>query len=121
MKNALLLLLIFGLTACNNVNKEELKEEIINELKSYNAQPIVEKGDGGNFYAEPVYLGSSGTYINEIYIQHSTINCPAIKNGAQRNCYKIDPYHNTFCSLCMTDGLISMWNSHFFPDGYKKK
>lgn len=41
MKNALLLLLIFGLTACNNVNKEELKEEIINELKSYNAQPIV--------------------------------------------------------------------------------
>lgn len=121
MKKALLLVAILGLAACNNVNKEELKKEIINELKSSNAQPSVRKGNGSDFYAEPVYLGSSGDYINEIYIQHSTINCPAIKNGAQRNCYKIDPYHNTFCSLCMNDELISMWNNNFFPNGYKKK
>ena len=120
MKKALLLLAIFGLAACNNVNKEELKKEIINELKSSNNQSTIKKGDGSNFYAEPVYLGSSGTYINDINIQHSTINCPAIKNGAHRNCYKLDPYHNIFCSLCMTDELISMWNSRFFPNGYKK-
>ena len=121
MKKVLLLLAICTLAACNNVNKEELKKEIINELKSSNTQPSLKKGDGSNFYAEPTYLGSSGTYINEKSIQHSTINCPAIKNGTQRNCYKLDPYHNTFCSLCMSDELITMWNDRFFPNGYKKK
>jgi hypothetical protein len=121
MKKVFLLFPILGLTACNNVNKEELKKEIISEIKSSNVQPSVVKGSGANFYAEPVFLGSSGTYINEVYIQHSTINCPAIHNGAQRNCYKIDGYHNTFCSVCMTDDLITEWNRHFFPNGYKKE
>lgn len=122
MRKVLLLMFSFiAFVSCNNVNKEELKKEIISELKSANIQPSVKKGDGSNFYAEPIYLGSSGTYINEISIQHSTINCPAIKNGTQRNCYKIDPYNNTFCSLCMSDELITMWNDRFFPNGYKKK
>lgn len=119
-KVLLLMFAVISFVSCNNVNKEELKKEIINELKSANTQPSVKKGDGSNFYAEPVFVGSSGTYINEVNIQHSTINCPAIRNGAQRNCYKLDPYHNTFCSLCMNDDLITKWNQRFFPNGYKK-
>lgn len=43
MKKILLLLAICTLAACNNVNKEELKKEIINELKSSNTQPSVKK------------------------------------------------------------------------------
>ena len=113
MKKVFLLMTICTLVACNNMNKEE--------QESSNNHPTVKKGDGSNFYAEPVYLGSNGTFIDEIYIQHSTINCPAIRNGAQRNCYKLDPYYNTFCSLCMNDELISIWNTNNFPNGYKKK
>lgn len=121
MKKVLLLLAICTLAACNNVNKEELKKEIISELKSANIQPSVKKGDGSNFYAEPMALASTSSYINDYYIQHSTINCPAIRNGVQRNVYKINGYYNTFCSLCMSDELITMWNDCFFPNGYKKK
>lgn len=108
-------------TACDNINKEELKEEIVAELKSASTHLSVVKGSGANFYAEPAFLGSSGTYINEVYIQHSNLNCPVIHNGVQRNCYKIDPYHNTFCSACMSDDLITEWNNRFFPNGYKKQ
>ena len=120
MKNIFLLIVIGTFCACNNINKEELKKEIISELKA-NTQQTLKKGDGSHFYSEPVYLGSSGTFIHEVDIQHSTINCPAIRNGVQRNCYKLNPYDNTFCSVCMTDELITMWNNRFFPDGYKKK
>ena len=121
MRKIVLLFALISLIGCNNVNKEELKKEIITELKTKNSLPSVTKGEGSNFYAEPVFLGSSGTYINEVYVQHSTINCPAIKNGAQRNCYKLDPYHNTFCNVCMNDHLITEWNSRNFPNGYKKE
>lgn len=120
MNKILFLFAIYCVTACNNINKEELKKEIITELKSANNKPSVVKGSGDNFYAEPAFLGSSGTYINEVYIQHSNLNCPKISNGVQRNCYKIDGYHNTFCSVCMSDELITEWNNRFFPNGYKK-
>ena len=120
-KIALFFLFICSITACYNKSKEELKKEIISELQSTNNQPFVVKGTGNNYYAEPVYLGSTGTFVNEVYIQHSTINCPAIHNGAQRNCYKLDPYHNTFCSVCMSDALITEWNNRFFPNGYTKQ
>ena len=110
---------IYFFTACINVNKEELKKEIISDLKS-NVQPSVVKGDGVNFYAEPIYLGGTSSFVNENYIQHSTINCPTIHNGVQRNCYKLDAYSNTFCSICMSDVLITKWNDRFFPNGYKK-
>ena len=120
MRKVLLLLFSFiAFASCNNVNKEELKKEIISELKSANIQPSVKKGDGSNFYAEPMALASTSSYVNDYYIQHSTINCPAIRNGVQRNVYKINGYNNTFCSLCMSDELITMWNVHFFPNGYK--
>ena len=119
MKKLFLIFICCCLAACSNINKEELKKEIIAELQS-NEQQTVVKGDGSNFYAEPVYLGSSSEYINEIYIQHSTINCPAIHNGGQRNCYKLNAYYNTFCSVCMSDVLISKWNDRFFPRGYKQ-
>lgn len=121
MKKILLLFAICCFAACDNINKEELKEEIVAELKSASTHLSVVKGSGANFYAEPAFLGSSGTYINEVYIQHSNLNCPVIHNGVQRNCYKIDPYHNTFCSACMSDNLITEWNNRFFPDGYKKQ
>ena len=110
MKKILLLFAICCFAACDNINKEELKEEIVAELKSASTHLSVVKGSGANFYAEPAFLGSSGTYINEVYIQHSNLNCPVIHNGVQRNCYKIDPYHNTFCSACMSDDLITEWN-----------
>ena len=119
MKKVLWLFVICGLSACCNVHDDKLKKEIISELQS-NECPTVVRGDGNNFYAEPVYLGSSSGYINEIYIQHSTINCPAIHNGAQRNCYKLNGYSNTFCSVCMSDELITKWNSRFFPNGYNQ-
>lgn len=118
MRKVLLLMFSFiAFASCNNVNKEELKKEIISELKSANIQPSVKKGDGSNFYAEPLFLG--GSNVNDYCLQHSTINCPAIRNGVQRNVYKLNGYNNTFCSLCMSDELITMWNVHFFPNGYK--
>lgn len=116
MKKAILLLAICTLAACNNVNKEELKKEIINELKSSNTQPSVKKGDGSNFYAEPLFLG--GSNVNDYCLQHSTINCPAIRNGVQRNVYKLNGYNNTFCSVCMSDDLITNFNNRYFPNGY---
>ena len=117
MKKVLSLLTICLLVACNNVNKEELKKEIISELNSSNIQPFVIKGNGENYYAEPMALASTSSY----YIQHSTIRCPAIKNGVQRNVYKINGYNNTFCSICMNDFLITKFNESFFPNGYKKE
>lgn len=120
MNKILFLFAFYCFTSCNNVNKEELKKEIIAELKSANNKPSVVKGSGDNFYAEPAFLGSSGTYINEVYIQHSNLNCPKISNGVQRNCCRTDGYHNTFCSVCMSDELITEWNNRFFPNGYKK-
>jgi hypothetical protein len=105
------------ISACNLVDqqrlKAEIKEEIIKEIE--NNKEVV-KGVGFNFYNEPISVGGD-TY----YKHHSTLDCPEIKNGVQRDCYKIDAYHNIFCSRCMDDELISKWNNWAFPDGYKKK
>lgn len=120
MNKSFLLFTLCCLTACNNVNKEELKKEIITELKSANNRPSVVKGSGDNFYAEPAVLGGSNPYANEIFIQHSTLKCPMIRNGVQRNVYNKNGYNNTFCSVCMSDELITKWNDRFFPNGYNK-
>ena len=68
-------------------------------------------------YAEPLFLG--GSNVNDYCLQHSTINCPAIRNGVQRNVYKLNGYNNTFCSVCMSDDLITNFNNRYFPNGYK--
>ena len=115
MKQYLLLLSCISLLSCSNNNsdlKKEIKDEIISELRQKNMSVI--KGDGSNFYAEPISIGG-----NEHYIHHSTLNCPAINVGVQRNCYKINGYNNIFCHYCMDDQLINQFNSHFFPKGYK--
>jgi hypothetical protein len=75
---------------------------------------VAEVGDGSNFYCEPISIGG-----DEYYIHHSTMGCPRIKNGVQRNCYKLDGYNNIFCPGCMSDWLISAWKDRFFPNGYK--
>lgn len=92
--------------------KKEIKEEILSELHQYNNYAL--KGDGSNFYAEPISIGG-----DEHYIQHSTLKCFAIKVGVQRNCYTLNGYNNIFCHYCMDDKLISQFNNHFFPKGYK--
>ena len=104
------------LTACTNINKDELKQEIKEDLRKEISEtyPKVVKGDGSYFYNEPISIGG-----NEFYIHHSTMQCPAIKNGVQRGCYKINCYYNTFCSHCMDNDLINRFNTAYFPNGYK--
>lgn len=92
--------------------KKELKEEILSEL--HHKSKYVTKGNGSNFYAEPISIGGS-----DYYIHHSTLNCPAINVGVQRNCYKIYGYSNTFCHYCMDDQMITQFNNRYFPNGYK--
>lgn len=105
------------LTSCTNINKDELKQEIKEDLKKEMAEtyPKVVKGDGSYFYNESVSIGG-----DEFFIHHSTMQCPAIKNGVQRGCYKLNGYNNTFCSHCMDDALINRFNAAYFPNGYKK-
>ena len=72
----------------------------------------VKKGDGSRFYAE--YAGAGKLTF---CIQHSTMHCPAIKNGT-RNCknfdwYYFDDWQNTFCSKCMDEELIEKWYELF--------
>lgn len=112
----LFLLLMILISSCTNPDKSELKKEIKDEIISELRQKsmYVSKGDGTNFYAEPVSIGGY-----EHYIHHSTLNCPAINAGVQRNCYKINAYNNIFCHSCMDDQLITTFNSRFFPKGYK--
>ena len=118
MKIIPVILIICSFAACDRFGREEfkkeLKKEIIAELDSSNTKPQF-KGDGSNFYPE-----LKGTGANEIYIQHSTLKCPAIRNGVQKNCYKLNAYNNTFCTVCMDDSLIEAWNNRFFPNGYKR-
>lgn len=96
----------------NSDMKKEIKDEILSEISQKNM--YVPKGDGSNFYAEPISIGGI-----EHYIHHSTLNCYAINVGVQRNCYKLNGYSNTFCHHCMDDKLIDKFNRHFFPNGYK--
>lgn len=112
------LILMFScciITACNSYTekiKEEIKEEIINELKS---SEEVQKGYGNYFYNEQVSIGGEGYYIH-----HSTLECPAIKGGVKRNfTYTNSEDRNLFCSKCMDDALIEHFNKSFFSE--KKK
>lgn len=103
------------ISACNIVDQQrlKLKEEIIQELEK--ARDVT-KGNGDHFYNEPISIG--GTAYTK---HHSTLDCPDIIDGVQRDCYKTVAYNNLFCPRCMDDELISKWNKWFFPDGYEKK
>lgn len=102
------------LAACTNINKDELKQEIKEDLKKEMAEtyPKVVKGDGSWFYNEQVCIGSDGGY----YVHHSTLKCPAIKNGVQRGfTYSSRQDRNLFCPKCMDDDLINTFNRYYFP------
>lgn len=104
---------LFLFAACTN--KEELKREIKEELKQEMIEsiPKIKKGDGSWFYNEQVCIGSDGGY----YIHHSTLNCPAIKNGVQRGfTYTSRQDRNLFCSKCMDDKLINIFNNFYFSN-----
>lgn len=94
--------------ACTNQEKlkNELKEEIKKELQvEPKKKPYITKGDGSHFYSEPISIGGESYNIH-----HSTLACPYIQNGVQRDCFKIDYYHNIFCSVCMDNNLIDTFN-----------
>ncbi len=112
------LLSLFLLLSC--VNKETLKEEIIKEVKEELLQAnednaTIKKGEGSFFYNEVVSIGDK-----EYYVHHSTLECPAINNGVQLNCYKKYGYNNLFCSKCMDFFLILKFENEYFPNGYNK-
>lgn len=65
----------------NSDLKRKIKDEILSELRQKST--LVSKGDGSNFYAEPISIGG-----DEHYIHHSTLNCPAINVDVQINRYK---------------------------------
>jgi hypothetical protein len=66
----------------------------------------VKKGYGSKFYGEPVSMGEF-----RIFLQHSTMHCPAIKNGTNSSCYHSNiETRNTFCSKCMDEELIEKWH-----------
>lgn len=93
--------------SCSNlIDKEKMKQEIITELQK---KPVVVKGDGDVYYAEPVVIGT-----DEYYIHHSTLKCPNIKLGAvNRNVYYTNQYHNLYCTTCMDDKLIMHFKESF--------
>lgn len=105
--------LAFGLlTACTNINKEELKKEIKENLKNEmdDTIPKVVKGDGSVFYNEPHTI-----YDRVYYTHHSTLKCPFIKGGVQRGYTYNNFFQNLYCPVCMDDNLISL-----FERMYKK-
>ena len=71
-------------------------------------------------YFESIKTFISSNKKNDYCLQHSTINYPAIRNGVQRNVYKLNGYNNTFCSVCMSDDLIIHFNNSYFPNGCNK-
>lgn len=113
MKNLILLVVLVILSSCTN--KEQLKKEIKEELKKEISETPskVKKGDGSCFYNEQVSIGSEGGF----YVHHSTLNCPAIKNGVQRNfTYTTRQDKNLFCTKCMDDELITLFTKIYFPN-----
>ena len=98
MKKILAVLLIglacLSFASCNN-DKESSEE--------------IKKGDGSCFYGEIIPFGNSEFII---LIQHSTMNCPAIKNGTRKGrAFRQGEYDklNTFCSKCMDNELVEKW------------
>ena len=113
MKIVIFFAVLIALSSCTN--KEQLKKEIKEELKRELSETPskVKKGDGSFFYNEQVSIGSEGGF----YIHHSTLDCPAIKNGAQRNfTYTTRQDKNLFCPKCMDDELISLFTRVYFPN-----
>lgn len=93
------------LLSCNNIDTTQLKEEIVAELKEEIIRELegVEKpkakGTGYYFYNEQVSIGGEGYYTH-----HSTIDCPAIKGGVQRDFYySAKETKNLFCPQCIDD------------------
>ena len=105
------------LFSCNNIDSTKLKEEIIAEVKQEIINELKEvekpkaKGTGFYFYNEQVSIGGEGYYTH-----HSTLDCPAIKGGVQRDFYySAKETKNLFCPQCMDDQLITLFSQRFFP------
>lgn len=108
---ALFVFCLLSISAC--INKEELKEEIKEDLRqeTKNNTSKIEKGDGSVFYNEQVSIGRG-----EYYVHHSTLRCPYIRKGVQRNfSYTNREDFNLYCSKCMDDNLIDIFVRRYFP------
>ncbi len=105
-----ILISLFLFVSCTNKEKQkmEIKEEILKEI--YKDNDLI-KGDGSKFYGEHISIGG-----NIYYIHHSTLNCPAIHSGVQRNWHSTIEGHNTFCNICMDDYHITRFEKMFFSD-----
>ena len=90
------------------VKKEDLEDNICPDIVDIN----IMRGDGGAFYAELAAVGNK-----VFYIHHSQIDCPAIKNGVRKGMYYEDEQYNTFCSKCMNDDLVLMWERWYKDSG----
>lgn len=73
------------------------------------------KGNGHDFYVEKRPETASIEFSTRL-IYHSTIQCPAIKDGISPNAYGFTYGHGEFetaypyyfCNICMDDNLINM-------------
>lgn len=110
MRYFFLVISTFLLVSCTNKEKlkEEIKDEILNEI--LNNKKVI-KGDGSNFYGEKISIGE-----HEYYIHHSTLDCPAIHSGVQRNWYNQLEGYNTYCNICMDDYHITAFHKKFFSN-----
>lgn len=105
-----ILICSFLLVSC--INKEDLKKEIIEEfLVEINNDNNVIKDDGTKFYGEKISIGG-----DIYYMHHSTLHCPAINYGVQRNWYNTFEDRNTFCHICMVDYHITQFHKKFFSE-----
>jgi len=71
------------------------------------------KGDGSTWYAETINNCNDMLY-------HSTLACPYIKNGINKNTGFTDPnyrkQHSQFCSKCMDSNLIIKCQEYLYDD-----
>lgn len=70
-------------------------------------KPYVKKGDGSVFYNELKPMGHV-----RYWTHHSTLDCPAIQGGVERNVVRSGTV-NLFCPVCMDDHLIDIFNDRF--------
>ena len=69
----------------------------------------VKKGDGSNWYVEPISIGE---YSRSLI--HSTFDCPTIKNGVIPNVRIVGKkFRHSFCTKCMNEELIKKWYEWF--------
>lgn len=110
MRNITIIFCSVLLMSCTNREKikEEIKEDILNEIQD---RKKAIKGNGTNFYGEKISIDGEIHYLH-----HSSLNCPAIHSGIQRNWYNQFENRNTFCNICMDDYLITKFNEKFFSD-----